>query len=281
MAEKRLPDFVDPGRPAFPQKLLKIDSSEISNATQSVLSCVESDSCIGKTGNNEKQEDSDDGDDADRSLLYCILLSRYEGINLSSTDWYEKLTNIRQTYDMKHRSREEDIRAIQSMKKTSHSVHIIGNVVNCYLFDIFDEDDRVHNCLTFNKDYEKFWKVTPTVVLRKCVPYVYNILENIMFSSEISDIVLNVGMNLVLLSDSDWKYDEKFQKCLKILNLPHAVVYMVKNDDEHDEFSNFKEYVDEIMKREHKSLESLNLNSLLGSYLIGRQTGKEKGNDFS
>ncbi|XP_062621392.1 uncharacterized protein LOC134282982 [Saccostrea cucullata] len=301
MAEKRLPDFVGPGLSAFRQKRFRTGSSEISNvhsATQSASSGVESDSCIGKLGNNEMQEDSDDedsytekteddenqedsdDDDADRSLLYCILLSKDGSIDLNNDDWYERLTDIRSTYKMKHRSREEDILAIQSMIEGSDLVTVDRNIVKCYVNSIGDkEDDRFYNCLTFSKDYDKFLKVTPTEVLRECLLFETNIQEKIMSSVEISDIVLNFGLDFVRFFNTGLIYNEEYYKGLDILNLPCAVNHMVNLFRDFDVFSEFKEYVEEIMKREQKSLESLNLNSLLGSYLIGRETGEEKALD--
>ncbi|XP_062621389.1 uncharacterized protein LOC134282977 [Saccostrea cucullata] len=274
---------------AFSQKRLRIGSSEISEvyrATQSVSSDLESDSCIGKLGNNEMQEGSGDedsyiekteDDDADRSLLYCMILSEDGRIDLNSTDWYGRLTNIRQTYKMKHRSREKDILTIKSKIGTHPFVNMIENVVMCYVnTNGFWERGWAFQCLTFNNDYDKFFKVTPPEVLRKCVPYMTNIQETILCSSEISDIVLKFGLDFVCFFHTCSKYSKIYEDGLNILNLPRQVVDMVDNDDDIDEFSEFKQYVDEIMKCEHKSLKSLNLNSLLGSYLIGRETGKEK-----
>ncbi|XP_062617049.1 uncharacterized protein LOC134278778, partial [Saccostrea cucullata] len=328
MAEKRLPVFVGPGLPAFPQKRLRIDNSEISNvdrATQSVSSGIEHDSCIGETGNNvmredsddedsyteetdddENQEDSDDEDsyteetnddedhercddedDADRSLLYYIVSSVYETervyhdsdrIDLNSDDWYEKLTDIRQTYKMKHRSREEDVLAIKSMTKTSRLVKMEQTIVSCDIDSIgVEKDDRVYNCLTFNKNYLKFVKETPSEYLPICLELVPKIDEKILGSFAISDIVLKLGLKFLHLFPYNNKFKEKYDRGLDILNLPYAVNCMIWFDEPpyDSTFSDFKEYVDEIMKRENKSLQTLNLNSLLGSYLIGRDTGKE------
>ncbi|XP_062614306.1 uncharacterized protein LOC134276032 [Saccostrea cucullata] len=237
------------------------------------------DSYTEETDDDENQEDSDD-DDADRSLLYCILLSEDGRIDLNSTDWYGKLTDIRKTYKMKHRSREKDILTIQSMIETRHTVCMSENVVVCLVdTNDFYEHDWVYKCLTFNKDYDKFLKVTPTEVLRKCVPYMNNIQEKIICSSEISDIILKFGLDFVRFYHTRSEYSKIYEDGLNILNLPHHVVDRIEDDYDIYMFSEFKKYVDEFMKCEHKSLESLNLNSLLGSYLIGRETGKEKALD--
>ncbi|XP_062621396.1 uncharacterized protein LOC134282987 [Saccostrea cucullata] len=264
---------------ALPQKRIRIGSLENSNvlkpyrATQPVPSSLENASCSGKTNDNENQEDADD-DDADRSLLYCILSSVDGSIDLQFNYWYETLTNIRNYYKLKHRSREEDILAIQSMTETSRLVKRDRNIVKCFSeFIVDEEDDCVYNCLTFNKNYVKFMKVTPTEVLQECVLLVNNIHEYIMSSNEISSNVLKFGLDFIRFYHTGLEYNEKHNRGLKILNLPNAVVDMLNDDDE---FGDFKEYVNEIMKQEQKSLKSLHLNSLLGSYLIGRETGREK-----
>ncbi|XP_062574224.1 uncharacterized protein LOC134236061 [Saccostrea cucullata] len=239
------------------------------------------DSYMEKTEDDENQENSDD-EDADRSLLYYILLSEDGSIDLNSTDWYERLTNIRKAFKMNHRSREEDVVAIKSKIGTRNIVSKSENVVMCLVDTYgFYENGWVYKCLTCNNDFDKFLKVTPTEVLRKCVPYMTNIQEAIICSSEISDIVLKFGLDFVRFNHTRSKYSKIYEDGLKILNLPHHVVDMVEDDDDINEFgfSEFKQYVDEIMKREHKSLESLNLNSLLGTYLIGRETGREKALD--
>ncbi|XP_062592542.1 uncharacterized protein LOC134253982, partial [Saccostrea cucullata] len=181
---------------------------------------------------------------------------------------------------MKHRSREKDFLAIKSK---IGKCNIVSESENVVLFSVsiygFYENDWVCNCLTFNNDYDKFFKVTPPEVLRKCVPYMTNIQETILCSSEISDIVLKFGLDFVCFFHTCSKYSKIYEDGLNIMNLPRHVVDMSVNVDGINEFSEFKQYVDKIMKCEHKSLKSLNLNSLLGSYLIGREKGKEKALD--
>ncbi|XP_056015400.1 uncharacterized protein LOC125652354 isoform X1 [Ostrea edulis] len=246
---------------------------------------------------DDDDDDDDDGEEEEEeednvTNIYCQLSEYDQAIllhlltgdeviysrEIDKGEFHKYLENTRSLCDMDSRPLEEDIRSIKSMtdkgdvlKRDEEKVEFSSPEVRVRIIEDFADSVRTDSeYLILSMIIEKNWYYPKYEGIRKRI--IQNILQPFVWRKGLDFIDFFVTKEYLNVT-KDWLLHYGRSVITEILKLPAEVWNMCTYQNE--KWIGFKGFVQQHMELCQKSISELNLDNLLGSYVIGFGTGNE------